>query len=194
MKAMFFRRFGAFIIDYFIVILILSLITMGFKTNSDLVNETNALINSYVDEEITIEEYNDNIADINYRLQKGNVLVNGISCVLYIGYFVVFTFLNNGQTLGKKILKLRVVSKDEKKVGIGRMFVRSLFIYGILSSLYLTIFVNLFNANMFNIGSVIISYIETFFIVICFFMVLYKKDKRGLHDIIAGTKVIGEVK
>ena len=34
------------------------------------------------------------------------------------------------------------------------------------------------------------SYIETFFIVVSFFMVLYRKDKRGLHDMISGTKVI----
>jgi len=193
-KAIFFRRLGAFIIDYFIVILILSIVTMGFKNDSDLIKKTDDLVNSYVNEEITLEEYNKSIIDINYRLQKNNVFINGISCILYIGYFVVFSFLNKGQTLGKKILRLRVVSKDKEIISIGRIFVRSLFIYGILSSLYSCIFVNFFNPNMFNTGSILISYIETLFIVICFFMILYRKDKRGLHDVIAGTKVIGEVK
>ena len=33
MKASFFKRMGAFILDYFIVIFIVSLITMGFSSN-----------------------------------------------------------------------------------------------------------------------------------------------------------------
>ena len=33
MKASFFKRMGAFILDYFIVIFIVSLITMGFNSN-----------------------------------------------------------------------------------------------------------------------------------------------------------------
>lgn len=194
MKSNFFRRLGAFLIDYFIVTFILSLVTLEFKTDNNLINEANDLVKSYANEEITIEEYNDSIVDINYELQKGNVWVNGISCVLYIGYFVVFAFLNKGQTIGKKILKLRIASKDESKVGIFKILVRSLFIYGILSSLYAAVFVNFLNAKKFNTGSVIVSYIETFFIVVSFFMVLYRKDKRGLHDMIACTNVIGEVK
>lgn len=194
MKYNFFRRLGAFVIDYFIVAFILSLITMGFKTDNNLINEANGLVDSYINEEITIEEYNDSVIDINYKLQKSNVLVNGISCVLYIGYFVVFAFLNKGQTFGKKLLKFRIVSKNEDRAKIGRIFIRSLFIYGILSSLYSAVFVNFLSVKAFNIGSVIVSYIEILFIIVSFTMVLYRKDKRGMHDMIAGTVVIGEVK
>lgn len=193
-KSNFFKRLGAFIIDYFIVVFLLSLITMGFETDSNLVNDANDLVNSYVNNEITIEEYNNQVVEINYKLQKSNVWINAISCSLYVGYFVVFACLNKGQTLGKKIFKLRVVSKNDKSANVGKMFIRSLFIYGILSSLYATVFVNFLNAKVFNIGSSIISYIEYSFIIVSFFMVLYRKDKRGLHDIVAGTNVIGEVR
>lgn len=193
MKSVFFRRLGAYIIDYFIVILILSIVTMGFRNNSNLVKETNDLINSYVNEEITIDEYNNKLIDINYRLQKDNIMVNGFSCILFIGYFVVFAYLNKGQTMGKRLFKLKIVSKNDDNINICRIFLRGLFIYGILSSLFSCIFVNILNANMFNMGSVVISYIETSFIVVCFFMVLYRKDNRGLHDVISGTKVINEI-
>ena len=141
-----------------------------------------------------MEEYNEQFVEINYKLQKDNIWINAISCGLYVAYFVIFAFLNRGQTLGKKLFKLKVVSKDENKICIGKILVRSLLIYGILSSLYATVFVNIFNAKVFNTGSVILSYIETFFICVSFFMVLYRKDKRGFHDMIAGTNVIGEVK
>lgn len=194
MKSIFFRRLGALFIDYLIVTLVLSLITFGFKTDNNLIDDANDLIDSYVKEEISMEEYNEQFVEINYKLQKDNIWINAISCGLYVAYFVIFAFLNRGQTLGKKLFKLKVVSKDENKICIGKILVRSLLIYGILSSLYATVFVNIFNAKVFNTGSVILSYIETFFICVSFFMVLYRKDKRGLHDMIAGTNVIGEVK
>ena len=194
MKANFLKRLGAFLIDYFIVTFLLSLITIGFKTDSGLTKEANDLVNSYAKEEISIDEYNEKVVDINYRLQKGNVWVNGISCALYIGYFVVFGYLNKGQTLGKKLFKIKVVKGENVRVDLKGMILRSLFIYGIISTFYASIFVNLLDANKFNIGGTIISYIEYFFIMISFFMALYRKDKRGLHDIIANTSVVSEVK
>ena len=44
----------------------------------------------------------------------------------------------------------------------------------------------------FNYSVSVVSVIESLFIVISLLMMLYKKDGRGLHDIIAKTKVIGE--
>jgi len=74
------------------------------------------------------------------------------------------------------------------------MIVRSLFIYGIFTLLYSVIFVNILNKEMFGYSYVIVSYLEIIFMTITFFMVLYKKDGRGLHDIIANTNVIEEVR
>ena len=54
MKASFFKRMGAFVIDYFIVLVIASLITMGFNTNknNDLNSQMNQLISDYQNEKI----------------------------------------------------------------------------------------------------------------------------------------------
>lgn len=194
MKSIFFKRIGAYLLDSFILIFILSLITMGFKSNSKLIDEANALLNSYTNQEITISEYNDRVMNINYKLQKENIWVNGISCALYIGYFMLFTYFNKGQTIGKKIFKLKIVSKDNTRIKFRQIFIRSIFIYGILSSFYSSIFINFLGVNTFNIGGTIISYIEYTFIIICFFMILYKKDKRGLHDIISGTMISNDVR
>ena len=46
--------------------------------------------------------------------------------------------------------------------------------------------------NDFSYSVSVISIIECMFIVITVLMMLYKKDGRGLHDIIAKTNVIGE--
>ena len=188
MKASFFKRMGAFILDYFIVIFIVSLITMGFNSNktNDLTDKMSKLLSDYQNGEITIDEYKD---EINYELQKSNLTSNIVSVTLYIGYFVVFATLNKGQTLGKKLLKIKVVNKDGEKPSIWNMLLRSLFIYNIVSALFSIIFVNTFTYIY-----TIVGYVEFFVIIVSFFMVTYKKDGRGLHDMIAGTNVIEEVK
>lgn len=196
MKASFFKRMGAFVIDYFIVLVIASLITMGFNTNknNDLNSQMNQLISDYQNEKITIDEYKDETYKLNYELQKENITVNIVTITLYIGYFVVFATLNKGQTLGKKLLKIRVVNKNNDKPSIWNMLVRSLFIYNIISILFSTVAVNFLNINTFTYIYTTLGYIEYFVIIISFFMVIYKKDGRGLHDMIAGTNVIEEVK
>lgn len=193
MKASFFKRLGAFILDYFIIIFIVLLITMGFDSNktTDLTNKMSQLANDYQGGEITIDEYKEKI---NYELQKSNVTTNIVSVTLYIGYFVVFATLNKGQTLGKKLLKIKVVNKDGNKPSIWNMLLRSLFIYNIISALFSIIFVNLLSVNTFTYIYTIVGYVEFFVIIVSFFMVTYKKDGRGLHDMIAGTSVIEEVK
>lgn len=195
MKVSFVKRFGAFIIDTFILSLVFSLISMGFSTDTKSINDKlTDTLEQFEKEEITIEEYSDTINELNYELQKKSIIPNILNVVLYVGYFIVFGYLNKGQTLGKKLCKFKVVNIKDDKPSIWNIIVRSLFIYGILTLLYNIIFVNIFGKNIFSYGNVIVSYTETIFMIVTFFMVLYRKDGRGLHDIIAKTKVIDEVK
>ncbi len=106
----------------------------------------------------------------------------------------MFATLNKGQTLGKKLLKIKVVNKDGEKPSIWNMLLRSLFIYNIVSALFSIIFVNILSVNTFTYIYTIVGYVEFFVIIVSFFMVTYKKDGKGLHDMIAGTNVIEEVK
>lgn len=64
-------------------------------------------------------------------------------------------------TLGKQILGLRVVRNDGSKIGIGRAFARYL---------------------CYSISFLILG--------IGFLMILFRPDKRGLHDLICDTKVV----
>lgn len=195
MKASFIKRLGAFIIDTMILSVIFSLITMGFNTDtSDINKELTTILKQYKESEITIEEYSDKVTNLNYELQKSSIIINTVNVVLYVGYFIVFGYLNKGQTLGKKLCKIKVVSKDNNIPSIWNMIVRSIFIYGIVTLLFSIIFINILNNKIFTYGYTIITYIESIFIIICFFMVLYKKDGKGLHDLMAKTYVIEEVK
>ena len=195
MKASFSKRLGAFIIDSLILSFVFTVITMGFKLDTkSITEEVNNILEQYESGAITIEEYLDKTLELNYELQKSSLVVNSLNIVLYVGYFIVFGYLNKGQTIGKKICKIKVVNKKNDKLSIWNMLVRSLFIYGIFTLIYSVIFVNIFNKEIFGYSYVIVSYLEIIFMIVVFFMVLYKKDGRGLHDIIANTNVIEEVK
>lgn len=192
MKADFFKRIFAYMIDYFIILLVLSFITANINVGSDITEKVNNLTNEYKNGNITIEEYNVEVLPLNYELTKRKLPVNVITCVIIIGYYIVFAYFNKGQTLGKKICKIRVVNDKGERASIWNILIRSLFIYGIITTLYSLISINFLDIESFNYSVSVVSVIESLFIVISLLMMLYKKDGRGLHDIVAKTKVIGE--
>lgn len=193
MKASFMKRAMAYIFDYAILSIIFFIITMGITNdNSNIQNKLNDVLDKYTNEEITIEEYTDEVISLNYELQQKNLVMNGITLAIYVGYFAIFAYLNNGQTIGKKMAKIRVVKNDGEKASIWNMLVRNIFIYEMISLLYSVIGVNIMKPDIFTYGYMSLVYLEAIFVVITFFMVLYRKDGRGLHDIIAKTKVIEE--
>ena len=176
MKASFAKRLGAFIIDSIILSFIFAIITMGLKLDTkSITEEVNNTLEQYESGDITTQEYLDKTLKLNYELQKSSLVVNGLNIVLYAGYFIVFGYLNKGQTMGKKICKIKVVNKKDDKLSIWNMIVRSLFIYGIFTLLYSVLFVNVLNKEMFGYSYVIVSYLEIIFMAVTFFMVLYKK-------------------
>ena len=146
-----------------------------------------------IEEKITTEEYLQEYQILIYDYQKENVLQSSISVALTIAYYVIFQYMNKGQSLGKKLLKLRVVDKDTNKpISILKGLLRSILILSILSGTISLILLYIVPKKVyFPIYSGLIV-IEGIFILTTIMFVLYKKDKRGLHDIITNTVVIKE--
>ncbi|MDT2815201.1 RDD family protein [Vagococcus carniphilus] len=68
-----------------------------------------------------------NIFSIGYPLaeQTGALSVsNGIKLIVYLGYFILLTKLNKGQTIGKMIFGLQVISMDEIQLSWATVLVR----------------------------------------------------------------------
>lgn len=194
MKATFFERLGAYLLDMIIVSLIFSLISLGFSTNTsaqELLMED--LDNQLLEKTITTEEYLEEYKDVLYDYQKETILQSGISLVLTVAYYVVFQYMNKGQTLGKKILKIRVVDKNtEKPISILKGLLRSFIIYSILSGFVCILLLYIINKEYYFISYSVLLVFEAIFTLVTTILVLYKKDGRGLHDIMANTMVIKE--
>ena len=193
------KRVMAFIIDTFIVLIISSSISIiGF-------------INPYKDEyEEAYDEYADVVAQIQeegsgvdrdasedelitlyYNVNKYNVVRSGISVVCTILYFALLQSLMNGQTIGKKIMKIRVVAnKDDKKLNFGNFLIRSVILNNVIFSVLFIVGIYLFDVSGYYNYSIVVSYLQMLLLTVIMLMVVLRKDFRGLHDFAAGTKVI----
>jgi len=193
MKASFFKRIAAYFIDVMFITIIVSIVSSGISTSKqeEILKQQNEIMNNYMAQEITIEQYINEIGKVSYDLQKANVIPSTITLVLSIAYFVVFQYLNKGQTLGKKMLGLKVQEKG-KEPSLKSIIIRTFIVDSIFSTLFAITLVYILNKNnYYNVYS-IISSIESIFIFITAMFILYRKDKLGLHDILAHTEVIDE--
>lgn len=196
MKSTFFERLGAYIIDIIIVSFIASLVCMGLPTSTNNAQEKlTELTEELTTGKITQETYLDKYSVLLYDSQKNSVIELSVSVVLTIAYFVIFQYTNKGQTLGKKLLDLRVVDKDTNEPpNVIKGLIRSLLTLSILSGTLNITFLYLLNKDNYLTVYSTIAMLELLFIFITIIFILYKKDGRGLHDIIANTKVIKEGK
>ena len=194
MKATFFERLGAYFIDMLVVSFIFSIICLGLGNNtSNTEKEMRELDDKLMKEEIKMDEYYDEYSQLLYDYQKENVLQSGISVALTIAYYVVFQYMNKGQSIGKKLLKLQVVDKDTKKpISILKGLLRSFIILSILSGTLLIIFLYIFNSKNYIMSYSAILMLEAIFTLTSMMFVLYRKDRRGLHDMMSNTIVIKE--
>lgn len=194
MNAGFVDRLGAYLLDALLIFAIASVIDVFIPDKtSDISEKMTELVEEYTNGEVDDSEYLNEYYDLSYQLQKKNWVSSLISICLTTLYYVVFAWYNKGATISKWILKLKVVdNKTGGRPSIWQLFLRSMIIYSILSSIIGLILVFTTNSKVFISTYLVLGFIELIFIVISLFFILYRKDKRGLHDIMAGTKVIKE--
>lgn len=194
MKATFYERLASYIIDFLIVSSLLSIICYKLPDNSNTyIEEINTIYESYTNNEITPTDFANKYLDIVYNEEKKDILTPTISVILTIGYFIVFQYLNNGQTLGKKILKIQVVDKNTNTPpSILKGTIRTIFILNIASNIITIILRTCANKNTYLITSTILSIFNWIFLVITIVLMISKSSCRGLHDLMANTIVIKE--
>ena len=129
--------------------------------------------------------------DLESQIEMNTVNTNAVGFCRLVN--VVFQYMKKGQTLGKKLLKIRVVDKDTNKpTTIVKGLIRSLFTLNIASGVLNILFIYTLNKTSYFLGYGFVGGLEWLFIIITIFFVLYRKDGRGLHDMMTNTTVIKE--
>ncbi len=197
------KRVSAFLLDIFLVYILISLISTikfinpNYDKFEEAYNAYNEIVEDYYDEKITLVEMNEQSKEHMYNISKYSVSTNIAALVIIFAYFGLFQKYNNGQTLGKKIMKIKVVGNDDNDVSLGRFILRIIPIYYIFIGNVISISLNsilvfLLSVNKYYIANSIIVYLLFGVGIVSFIMMITRKDKRGLQDLIAGTKVVFE--
>ncbi len=195
------KRIGAYLIDIALITIIVTLlghikfINPSYALYQENYVKYNELINNYKDNKIKKDDYEKELITLNYKLGQENVVNGVITIVTIIIYFGVIEYFWDGETVGRKLTKIKLVSnKDKQKLHLGNYLIRTFILNNILFRILLIIGVYVFKEEpYFNFAS-IISFIESVVESVILIMVVLRKDNRGLHDMVAQTKVIDVAK
>lgn len=206
-----YRRISAFLIDVFLVTFV--------STIFSSISYVNPFMESY---KVAYDEYREiyksesesvltnptikNVVDYSNKMSKQiykidySMLFNNIYYLVFsFLYFVLFAYFTNGQTLGKKLFKLKVVRQDGEKVKLSNLMLRTLLsgssiFMGVNIIVVIQLLLLMIPQNQAYFYAILFSSMISYVIEIIGLVLLFSKEHRSLDDIIGSTKVIDEVK
>lgn len=214
MKSVKFKRVGAYFIDLFIVTLLISLISEIKFLNPQqeklkkAIDTYNEKYGEYLSAVENIDE-NTTIADIEntinskeiityyYDVVKYNISYIIIFSLVIILYYSIFPYFFDGQTIGKKLLKISNCSVNGDKIPLYKYIIKSIVlpIYSgiifntVILQLLLFLLTITFKKAFFADIYLAIVLLEMTWGYIDVMFYLIRKDNRSLHDIILKMKV-----
>ncbi len=193
-KALFIQRLAAFLIDIVIVSFFATIISFPFidyDSVKKLDDQSKEIIEKYTNNEIKIDTYFTETKNITYEMAKQEGALTLSMLFISILYFVVYQFKKKGQTVGKKLLKIKV-DKYDKDLTINDYIFRAFIIDSIIFDMLIFIFVIFSSSNIYFAGDMVIESIKYILLAVCALMVMFRNDGRGLHDMLAHTIVVKE--
>ena len=191
-KALFVQRLGAFLIDMLIVSFIASFFAVPF-VNTDKNDKTDQqiieLMEKYQNQEIVDTDFVTQMSDLYYKSARNSGLVSLISIGVYLLYFVVYQMKKNGQTIGKKFMKIKVVS-DTGELTMNQLLFRAFIADFILVEIIAFILMLFASKNSYVYSVFLVNGIQYLIVIVSVFMIMNKNDGRAIHDKIANTTVI----
>ena len=191
-KAYFSQRLVAFIIDMLFVTVVASLLAGPFVDSERIQKyekQEKELMDKYTKQDISPEDYLASYENIYYKLTRDTGILSIITILLEVIYFVVYQVANGGKTIGKKIMKIKVVS-EKGELDMNQMIYRSLLSNFILVNILTFMFLLFTSRNVYFVASLSLQGIQYIIMLISTIMILSKNNGCALHDKLAHTRVI----
>ncbi len=192
-KPFFFPRLVAFVLDFLIVYLMMIGIAFVLPANSNhekYLEEYKTVQTELIEKKLTNKEYTNRMKDLVYDIDYSSTLVTLSQTVVFILYFIVFQFYNKGQTIGKKLMKIKVVSTKGKDLTIDQVAIHSIIANSIVIKILLIASVLFIGKEYYYYASLGLQLLNYFVIIVALLMIIFRKDGKGIHDVLANTKVI----
>ena len=177
------KRFLSYMIDMFIIFVIFYSVKQLLPVNSYEI-ELNNLNQLYIEKKIDNTIYFNQFEVITHNIDKTNFGINLFSAFLIIVNFIIIPFINNGQTIGQKLLRLKI---KKQNLSIEDLAGRAVVLNG-LGYLFL-MFIILFIATnrIYFVLINLLGFFQILVVIINAFMVLYYKE--GIADKITNTRI-----
>ncbi len=197
------NRVLAYILDIALISLVVSMINSikfinpNYDNYIEAVTNYNEISDSYVNGEIAENDLYDLINEEYYNMNKYAVIPYVVIIISLILYFGVFQKFNNGQTLGKKIMHIKVVGKDNENPSLIKYLVRLIFTYFIEIGALIPIILNIIllfilKGKTYLVTTISINVMFLMLSIVSLILVISRKDGKAIHDLVAGTKVVSE--
>ena len=189
MEAKFSKRLLAYIIDIIVLGIVLLLVNIIVpKDNKELNVKLDTLNERYLNEEIGFNEYLQDYSKISYDLDKQNIIYTVVNIIFVIVYFIIMPYFLNGQTIGKKLLKIKVTK--ETKLTITSLIIRNLIINGLAYMIISLLLIHILNSYIYFITTTILSLMQLTLMIIIAIGLIKNNSNLVFHDKIAHTKVV----
>ena len=185
-------RIKAYLIDFLVLLLVLTLINLIIP-KSDYLNtleiEQNAIMEDYMSGRINFSDYVTNYGALYYEGAQEQQLTYLLYLFFMIIYFVIVPFFWKGRTLGCYLCNVQIERFAQGRLYMWQLFVRYSIVFGIgyifLSNILL---ICLSSKYYFPVVSVIaiFQFVLALFSAIT---VLWKSEKRGLHEFLSDTEI-----
>ena len=120
------------------------------------------------------------------KLSLNRYILEFVITILYLG---VLQFVLKGQTIGKKVFRLFVVTEKDAVPALWSFLVRSVLTSTIVISLANSIFAITLKYNAYQCVIKYTGALSSFYIVVIFASVLFNDNQRGLHDLLLKTHI-----
>lgn len=192
-KALFSQRFVAFMIDLFLVSALTSLVTTFIPTNGTidkLYDQQTKIIENYTSQKITMEEYVNQLVDISYDIAKQTGIATLIGIAISLLYYVLYVYKNDGQTIGKKMMKIKIKKKNDNQLTMNDLLFRTMILQGTLVSIIGFCTILFLDKDTYLATNSLLNLVQYSILLISFFLIAFTKEKQGLHDKLVGTVVV----
>lgn len=191
--ANFWKRLGAYMIDFFLLLCLLWLVSLFIPENNNIkiLNlEMNTIHELAIEHKISISGYIGRFADIIHDIDLEQVGYHLLNAFFILMYFTVLPYLWDGMTIGKKIFRIKIVRRDEDHLTMNDLLYRNVLVHGLAYLLGALLFVYLLPSFGYFLVVMILGFLQLGLVTVSGFMVLYRKDNQALHDILSSTNVI----
>lgn len=135
-----------------------------------------------------IENHSSAVQEAEYQVSKNNKVLNICTLFVYILYFGVLEFALGGQTLFKKLFRLKTTNLDGSRVSLGKEIIKSILICELVFAAINIGLINL-ELNTYLKISNVISYVKYFYELAFIIVMLMRDDNRSIHDLLLKTRV-----